>query len=152
MLPLVISRELQEAQKMCITFKTVRDTCSVSTFVFPGRRLSGFWSFGLDVSRLETPRVYPLYLLWWCRKWKCTGTAASEYSGKQEATTRKGLCGNLFYSSCHQFKGLSHPIHVTTERYPSYQQYYYHGPYYKGGWRNWPREPVTCFYHRRSPI
>ena len=85
-------------------------------------------------------------LLWWCRRWKCTGTAASECSGKQEATTGKGLFGDLFYSSCHQFKGLSHPIHVTTERYPSYQQYYYHGPYYKGGWRNWPREPVTCFF------
>ena len=78
--------------------------------------------------------------------------AASEYSGKQEATTGKGFRGDLFHSPCHQFKGLSHLIHITTERYPSYQQYYYHGPYYKGGRRNWPREPITCFYQRGSPI
>ena len=91
-------------------------------------------------------------LLSWCRKWRCTGTATSECSGKQEATTGKGLCGNLLYSSCHQLKGLSHLIHITAERYSSYQQYYYHGSYYKGCRRNWPREPVTCFYYRWSSI
>ena len=91
-------------------------------------------------------------LLWWYRRWRCTGPAASECSGKQEATTGKGLCGDLLYSSCHQLKGLSHLIHITAERYSSYQQYYYHGSYYKGRQRNWPREPVTCFYHRWSSI
>ena len=47
-----------------------------------------------------------------CGTWRRNGSGGFAHPGKQEATTGKGLFGNLFYSFHYQLKGFSYQIHI----------------------------------------
>ena len=118
-----------------------------------GRRLSRFLSSALGwISAAWASGVSSIVLCRGIVRGDVTGRGALVHPGKQAATARKWFISYFLNCSRCQTKGFSHPIHVTTKCYSSYQQYYNYYPHYQSCWRNWPGESIVCFYHGRSLV
>ena len=147
---------------------TISGSCDVkeSTCTFLSRCLAYLWtSWGSWKTSLK---IFVICTGWISAAWAsgvssivlCRGIVRGDVTGRvrlcilenRRRQPESGLSVTFLDCSRCQTKGFSHPIHVTTKCYSSYQQYYNYYPHYQGCWRNWPGESIVCFYHGRSLV